>query len=82
MMKLSFCKNDELEVSVSQKIGEELQAFNYIGMIKSLIENKKLDEPEIIGEFSESEKASILSMISNINNEVSDFYKEDDAHDE
>jgi hypothetical protein len=81
-MKLSFSKNDELEVSVSQKVGEDHQAFNYIDMIKNLIENKKLDEPEIIGEFSDSEKASILSMVSHINHEVSDFYNEDDAHDE
>ncbi|MES9957606.1 MAG: hypothetical protein ABW086_11185 [Sedimenticola sp.] len=81
-MKLSFSKNDELEVSVKQKVGEDYRAFNYTSMIKSLIENKMLDEPEINGEFSDSERASILSMITHINNEVSEFYNEEDAQDE
>jgi hypothetical protein len=81
-MKLSFSKNEELEVSVTQKIGEEHKAFNYISMIKSLIENKRLDDPEIIGDFSDSERESILSMITHINNEVSDFFNEEDAQDE
>lgn len=81
-MKLSFSKNGELEVSVTQKIGEEYKSFNYVGMIKSLIENKKLDDPELIGDFSDSERESISSMITHINNEVSDFYKEDDSQEE
>lgn len=81
-MKLSFSKNEELEVSVTQKIGEEYKSFNYIGMIKSLIENKRLDDPELIGGFSDSERESISSMITHINNEVSDFYNEDDSQEE
>lgn len=81
-MKLSFSKNEELEVSVTQKTGEEYKSFNYIGMIKSLIENKRLDDPELIGDFSDSERESISSMITHINNEVSDFYNDDDSQEE
>ncbi len=77
-MKLSFSKNEELEISVTQKIGGERKPFNYIGMIKSLIENKRLDVPEIIGDFSDSEKESILSMIKHINKEVASFYSDED----
>ncbi|WP_156412622.1 hypothetical protein [Pseudohongiella spirulinae] len=71
-------KNEELEVSVSQKHGDKQKAFNYVDMIKCLIEEKKLDEPELIGDFSDSERSSISSMISHINQEVSDFYAEED----
>ena len=80
-MKLSFIKNEELEVSVSQKHGkhgDQHKAFNYVDMIKYLIKEKKLDEPELIGEFSDSERESISSMINHINQEVSDFYAEED----
>lgn len=81
-MKLSFSKNEELEVSVTQKTGEEHKTLNYIGMIKSLIENKRLDDPELIGDFTDSERESISSMIAHINKEVSDFYNEEDAQEE
>jgi len=77
-MKLSFMKNEELEVSVSQKHGDKHKAFNYVDMIKCLIEEKKLANPELIGEFSDSERESISSMINHINQEVSDFYAEED----
>lgn len=76
-MKLSFSKSEELEVSVTHKTGGEDKAFSYIEMIRSLIEHKKLGEPELNGDFSESEKASISSMIAHINKEVSDFYNEE-----
>jgi len=35
-------------------------------------------EPDIFGDFSDAGKDSIKSMINHINNEVSDFYSEDD----
>lgn len=76
-MKLAFKKNEELEVSVMQKIGEEYKAFNYVGMINSLIGKSILEDPEMVGGFSDSEKESIASMIKHINDEVSDFYNEE-----
>lgn len=78
-MKLSFSKNDDLEVSVKQKIGDVYYPFSYIEMIRGLIDTKKLCEPEIIGDFSESERNSIASMIKHINDEVSDFYTQEDV---
>ena len=76
-MKLVFRKNEKQEISVLSKDGDNEAEFNYIDMIKSLINVKQLEEPELDGEFSDSEKASISSMISHINNEVTDFYSED-----
>lgn len=78
-MKLVFGKNDQLEISVMQKVGENSVEFNYIDMIKSLIERKALDEPELLGEFSELERNSICSMVNHINSVVSEFYAENDG---
>jgi len=75
-MKLVFSKNDQLEISVIQKDGDNSIEFKYIDMIKNLINIKSLEEPEMIGDFSDSEKDSIISMINHINSEVSEFYSE------
>jgi hypothetical protein len=81
-MKLVFCKNEELEISVHKKSGDSKIEFSYIDMIKELIKTQKLDTPELDGEFSEAEKGSISSMIEHINAEVSNFYSEDDDSDD
>lgn len=73
-MKLVFSKNDQLEISVIQKDGNNEKEFNYIDMIKNLINVKSLEDPEMIGDFSESEKDSIISMTEDINSEVAEFY--------
>ena len=76
-MKLVFRKNEENEISVLRKEGDDTTEFSYVDMIKSLIETKSLEEPEIDGEFSEPEKESIAKMITHINNDVAEFYSED-----
>ena len=76
-MKLVFSKNDQLEISVIQKDGDSEKEFNYVDMIKNLINVKSLEESEMIGDFSESEKDSIISMIEHINSKVAEFYSED-----
>jgi len=81
-MKLIFKKNDKHEISVLSSNGEEEAEFNYIDMIKNLINLKKMDEPEFDGEFSDSEKESVLSMIGHINQEVTDFYSDSDSDSE
>ncbi|MGI1678071.1 MAG: hypothetical protein K6L75_05020 [Cellvibrionaceae bacterium] len=75
-MKLVFKKNDKHEISVLSSDGESTNEFNYIDMIKKLIALKKMQEPEFEGDFSESEKDSVLSMINHINQEVTDFYSD------
>jgi len=73
-MKLVFSKNDQLEISVMQKDGSNSIEFKYVDLIKKLINVKALEEPEMIGDFSESEKESITSMVKHINSEVAEFY--------
>ena len=76
-MKLVFSKNEQQEISVLRRDGDNTVEFNYVDMIKSLINVKSLEEPEIDGDFSEPEKESILSMITHINTEVAEYYSED-----
>ena len=78
-MKLIFSKNENLEISVRQIIDGANKEFNYVEMVKKLIETRKLEAPEIEGDFSDSEKQSINSMIAHINSDVLEFYSEDDA---
>ncbi|PHR48395.1 MAG: hypothetical protein COA48_08825 [Cycloclasticus sp.] len=77
-MKLVFNKNEEQEISVLFKSGENTTEFSYIHMIKKLIDVKRLEEPEFEGDFSDAEKDSVRSMIIHINREVTEFYSEDE----
>lgn len=77
-MKLIFSKNEKLEISVHKMSGDSRSEFSYIDMIKELITTQKLDNPELEGEFSEAEKGSIHSMVKHINDEVSNFYSDED----
>ncbi len=70
-MKLTFKKADDLQISVFQKVGKQEEEFSYINMIKSLINSKVMEPPEIIGTFTEAEIKSINSMITCINGEIS-----------
>lgn len=76
-MKLIFKKNEESEITVMQKTNGSEVEFDYVNMIKKLINDKNLEEPEIDGDFSESEKESIMSMVADINSEVTKFYSEE-----
>lgn len=78
-MKLVFNKNDDLEISVIQKNGDEEKEFNYVDMIKDLISTKSLEEPEMDGDFTDSEIDSIKTMIKHINTDVSEFYSDDEG---
>lgn len=81
-MKLVFNKNEKLEISVLHEVGGQSKDFNYIEMIKNLLVSKSLGEPELIGEFTDSEKNSIDSMVKHINLEVANFFSEEKEMDE
>lgn len=72
-MKIKFSKREDGEIVVAQVNDKEESQFSYIEMIKSLINTGKLDAPEIVGDFSEPEIASIKSMFGFINKEVDTF---------
>lgn len=77
-MILVFSKNDENEISVLRRVGDDTKEFSYVELIKSLIEIKTLEPPAIDGDFSESEKESITNMVEHINNEVAEFHSEEE----
>ena len=79
-MKLKFKKDKESHISVVQEIDGVEQDFSYVDMIKALIELKKIEEPEISGDFTEAEVASIKRMVELINKEIEE--KKEDAVDE
>jgi len=69
-MKLLFKKDEEHQISVLTEADGVQQDFSYVDMIKSLIESKKLEEPDISKDFTDAEIDSINSMVSFINREV------------
>ena len=79
-MKLIFNKDGENQISVLQDIGGQRQAFSYVDMIKALIGSRKMEEPEILGKFTDAETTSIKRMVELINKEIEE--KEEDVGDE
>ena len=69
-MKLIFKKDKESQISVFQVIDGQEQEFSYVDMIKALIESKKMEEPEISGDFADTEGKSIKRMVEFINKEI------------
>jgi hypothetical protein len=66
-MKLKFTKKD---TTVNVEFIEEDNStyeFSYIEMVKRLFEDRIAEKPEIEGDFSEEERNSIMSLISDIN---------------
>ena len=49
-------KKENDEYSIKVKINDEEKSFSYIEMIKELYENKKLEDAEYDGDFSDTEK--------------------------
>jgi len=70
-MKLLFKKDKESQISVFQKVGDQEIAFSYVDMIKSLIDSKVMEQPEISSGFTAAEIKSINNMTTFINKEIS-----------
>ena len=66
-MKLIFEKSEANEISVLISNGYAKQPFDYITMVKALIEERTMEVPETIGEFSPAEIQSIQSMAQYLN---------------
>lgn len=77
-MKLVFRKNEEHEISVLRVDGDETVDFDYVDMIKTLMETGRLENPDIVGDFSDAESNSISKMVEHINEEVAKFYEDDE----
>ena len=77
-MKLIFKKDEDSQISVVQDIDGNEQKFDYVDMIKALIDSKKMEGPEIEGDFTEDEVTSIKRMVKFINEEVGTEDEEDE----
>lgn len=66
-MKILFKKDENSEISVVQKIDNQETDFSYVDMIKTLINSKVMEPPEISDGFTAEEKRSINSMVTHIN---------------
>jgi len=66
-MKLVFRKNDQEEITVLQSFDSDERDFVYTEMIKVLIENGKLEDPVVEGDFTDEEMRSINNMVNEIN---------------
>lgn len=70
-MKLIFKKDKDHQISVFQVIDGKEKEFSYVDMIKTLIESKKMDIPDISEGFTDAEIRSIGSMVQFINRQIS-----------
>ncbi len=73
-------KKENDECSIKVKSGDDEIPFSYIEMIKDLYENKKLEAAEYDGDFSETEKESIDSLVNDINEHVKNFFEYNDEN--
>ena len=70
-MKLVFKKDDQSKVNVLLSHDGVTEAFDYISMVKKLIEVREMAEADISDDFSDAEKESIQSMVQQINDLLS-----------
>lgn len=66
-MKLVFEKKDPQNIEVKIEDEGDVKEFDYIFMLKKLLDYGLLEESELKGDFSEAEKSSIKSMVANLN---------------
>lgn len=69
-MKLSFKKDEENQIKVFRIVDGQEQDFTYVEMIKSLIESKVMEDPDVLGNFTDAERKSIKDMTFFINKEI------------
>ncbi len=66
-MKLLFEKNDSQTVVVKIDHEGNIQDFDYVTMLQRLLDYGVLDDSELTGDFSETERTSIASMVAKLN---------------
>lgn len=71
-MRLKFKKDENSQISVFQVEDSSEHEFSYIDMIMELIKSRRMEEPEVLGDFTEAETKSIKSMVGYINKHISE----------
>jgi hypothetical protein len=80
-MKLVFRKSEDEQISVFQSVDGGETAFLYTELISTLIGDPKLEDAELVGDFTDEEKRSIASMVSSINAVLCDEEADDETSD-
>lgn len=76
-MKLKFYKEEDNNyVKIITKDGQDIE-FNYIEMIRHIFNDKKIEEADIDDQYSEEEKASIRTLISDISSAIETLFNND-----
>lgn len=66
-MKLVFEKKDSQTIKAKINHKGDIHDFDYVAMLKGLLDCGSLDDSELKGDFSEAEKNSIASMVRHLN---------------
>lgn len=69
-MQLAFEKKDDDKVEVFFKEDNQKVAFDYGELVLKLYNDKRMEPPEICGDFTEVEKQSIEQLVADINNAI------------
>lgn len=78
-MKWIFSKeNDQCNIILQKTDGTQMD-FSYIDMIKELYVERKIDEPEFEGDFTEGEQESVKVLVNEINSHTCDFYEQEES---
>lgn len=64
-MKLKFEKSENGDINVLIQKGTTMESFSYLEMLRQLLDNNVVDEPDFIG-FEEIEKDRIKELLNKI----------------
>lgn len=71
-MTLALTKHPDGNITISFKNGTAYEEFSYSQMIIRLYADRQIDEPEMIGDFTDDERYSINELIKEMRSAVMD----------
>ncbi len=80
-MKLVFEKKDPQNIEVKIDNEGDVHDFDYVTMLKGLLDCGSLGESELRGDFTEAERVSIASMVGHLNECVPKNEEKDELDD-
>lgn len=81
-MKLVFTKDTEHQITVELETDGKKETFSYVNMIKSLLNEGSLEQPELVGDFPDPEQKSIKRMVEFVNKAIEEEKSKDEGEDE
>lgn len=78
-MQLSFEKQINGEISVRFKSNNSYEEFSYSKMVRKMYDEKTIEEPELIGDFTAKERTSISELMGEFRNAIIESNQADDV---